>query len=281
MTGLVPEPERFSDPAGARRIAAFIAALSRFPTGHLLDLGAGHGIFSLIASDLGWRVTAVDVRDVRFPEDSRVRWVTSDVRDFDGYGDVDVVACLGLWYHLTLADHLALLRRIAPRPLILDTHVAREDLRGHPVHGPRLSAIRDDDGYAGRLYFEGDLQDKPTASWGNDDSFWPTVRSLQRQLESAGYDAIERMLPEVAADREYVVARILDSEVRARIDEMLPRYDPLRAPTDPAPDPTPNPAPTTTTTTAEPAEARPTEARPTPWTARRVAAGVRRRLRRR
>lgn len=188
MAGLVPTQEHFTDPTGTVRIAEFIAALSRFPTGHLLDLGAGHGLFSRVAADLGWRVTAVDARDVRFPEDSRVNWVVSDIRDFTGYEDVSVVACLGLWYHLTLADQLALLRRIAPRPLVLDTHVARDQMGEHPVHGLRLSPILDEGGFAGRLYSEADLQHEPTASWGNDASFWPTIPSLQRQLEEAGYD---------------------------------------------------------------------------------------------
>jgi SAM-dependent methyltransferase len=261
MAGLVPARERFADPTGVVRVAEFVAALSRFPTGHLLDLGAGHGIFSRVAADLGWQVTAIDVRDTRFPRDSRVRWVTCDVRDFDGYEDVNVVACLGLWYHLTLADQLALARRIAPRPLVLDTHVARDQTSEHPVHGQRLSPVLDKSGYAGRLYSEADLQHEPTASWGNDASFWPTVPSLQRQLEEVGYDAIERLLPEVAPDREYFLARVLDDKVRAQIDETLSKYDFNRpkAPSDPAP----------------------VTARPAPWTARRVVAGVRRRLRRR
>lgn len=257
MAGLIPAQERFTDPTGTVRIAEFIAALSRFPTGHLLDLGAGHGLFSRVAADLGWRVTAVDVRDVRFPEDPRVRWVTSDIRDFTGYEDVSVVACLGLWYHLSLADQLALLRRIAPRPLVLDTHVARDQAGEHPVHGLRLSPILDEGGFAGRLYSEGDLQHEPTASWGNDTSFWPTVPSLQRQLEEVGYDAIERLLPGVAPDREYFLARVLDSKVRTQIDEVLPRYNRLK----------------------DPVDAEPVATGPAPWTARRVVAGARRRLR--
>jgi hypothetical protein len=223
-------------------MAEFVTALSRFPVGHLVDLGAGHGIFSRIAADLGWQVTAVDARDLRFPNDTRVRWVTSDVRDFDGYEGPEgsdggtggtggtVVACLGLWYHLTLADQLALVRRIAPRPLILDTHVARADPADHVVHRTKLSQLVQDGVHEGRLYSESGNASQATASWGNTSSFWPTPQTLQHQLADAGYDLVRRLLPPVAPDREYLVAQVLSDDARARLTDLVARYNPLRDP---------------------------------------------------
>lgn len=231
--------DRFRDPAGALRLAEFMTALSRFPVGHLVDLGAGHGIFSRIAADLGWQVTAVDARDMRFPDDTRVRWVTSDVRSFDGYEGPEgsdggtggtVVACLGLWYHLTLADQLALIRRIAPRPLILDTHLARADPADHVVHWAKLSGLVQDGVHEGRMYSESGKTSQATASWGNTSSFWPTSQTLQDQLTDAGYDLVERLLPKVAPDREYLVAQVLADDARARLDDLVARYNPLRGP---------------------------------------------------
>jgi hypothetical protein len=209
-------------------MAEFITALSRFPVGHLVDLGAGHGIFARLAADLGWRVTAVDVRDVRFPEDPRVRWVTTDVRDFDEFDGVTVVACLGLWYHLTLADQLALIAKIAPLPVILDTHVARPDLGDHLAHAKELSDFVSEGAHSGRLYSESGQVGQATASWGNTQSFWPTPDSLERQFREAGYDLMERLLPPVAPDREYLVAQALDGECRQQLDGLVARYNPLR-----------------------------------------------------
>jgi hypothetical protein len=220
--------DRFEDPAGARRMGEFVSALSRFPVGHLVDLGAGHGIFSRIASDLGWRVTAVDVRDMRFPDDTRVAWTVNDVRNFNDYPEAAVVACLGLWYHLTLADQLALLARVAPRPLILDTHLARVDLVDHPVHRGKLGAVTRDGRYEGRLYGESGSPTQPTASWGNPTSFWPTAASLQRQLADAGYDVMEHLAPAVAPDREFVVAQAMSRSARADLDAVVARYNPIR-----------------------------------------------------
>jgi hypothetical protein len=198
-------------------MAQFVDALGRFPVGHLLDLGAGHGIFSRLAADLGWQVTAVDARADRFPADPRVRWVVSDVRDFDQYEDVTVVANLGLWYHLTLEDQRRLAERAAPRPLVLDTHVAMPRLTDHhEQHRPRVSALVSEDGYQGRLYLESGMETRATASWGNRYSFWPTLATLERELYDAGYDVLEQVSPPHAPDRRYFVARSLGDAGRRR-----------------------------------------------------------------
>lgn len=225
---------RFGDPAGAVRIGQFIAVLERFPTGHLVDLGSGHGTFARVAADLGWRVTAVDARADRFPDDPRVTWVTRDVRSFDGYEGVDVVACLGLWYHLTLADQRALVARCAPRPLVIDTHVGLPDPAAHVVHRDRLGPVRERDGYRGRLYHETGRTARATASWGNEYSFWPTPDTLERQLREGGYDLVDVMAPAPAPDRCFVVARTIDAAARDRLDTVVGRYiavgDPQAAP---------------------------------------------------
>ncbi len=214
---------RFADPAGALRLAHFADLLARFPAGHLLDLGAGHGAFSRVAADLGWRVTAVDARSERFPADARVTWVVRDVREYDDLDDVDVVACLGLFYHLTLPDQLALLRRLAPRPVLLDTHVAMPHRADHAAHGGRVGEPVDVDGYSGRYYRETGRHTRPTAAWGNDVSFWPTTASLERQVYAAGYDVLEQVRPSVAPDRSFFVARRLSPAVRDRLDDLVER----------------------------------------------------------
>ncbi len=238
MTAWHLRTSRFVDPMGALRLGHFVDVLQRFPAGHLLDLGAGHGLFSRLAADLGWRVTAVDARDERFPRDDRVRWVRADVRDFDEYEGVDLVACLGLWYHLTLDDQVALARRMAPRPVILDTHFAMPRRKDHHHHADRVSDLVQQDGYEGRLYSETGLHTRPTASWGNELSFWPTVPTLERQFYDAGYDVLEHLSPPPCADRHYVVVRSWSPEHQAWMDGLISTYrkmsDPGAAPCDPA-----------------------------------------------
>jgi SAM-dependent methyltransferase len=217
--------DRWKDPVGALRVALFADLLGRFPVGRLVDLGAGHGIFARVAADLGWEVTAVDARDERFPDDPRVQWVRSDIRAFlDQELDVDLVACLGLWYHLTLDDQLTLARCCAPRPMIVDTHVGMVSREDHPAHRDQLSDVREKDGYAGRLYHERGMRTRATAAWGNEYSFWPTPAALERQLTGAGYDVVEQVSPAVAPDRRFFLARTLADGDRARLDATVSRY---------------------------------------------------------
>lgn len=232
MTSWYRTADRFRDPVGAVRIVQFAALLSRFPTGHLVDLGAGHGIFARVAADLGWRVTAVDARNERYPDDDHVTWVVSDVRQFDDYDDADVVCCLGLWYHLTLDDQRQLAGRVAPRPLIIDTHMATQELPAYQEpNRSRLSPVVTEDGFTGRVYDEGGLESRPTASWGNRLSFWPTIASLERQMEEAGYELFDQISPPYLADRGFFIARTLGDEATlARWESLVTRFDPVVRP---------------------------------------------------
>jgi hypothetical protein len=167
----------------AERKHWFGRMLGLFPPGSLIDLGSGHGLFAIAAADAGWRVTALDARGDRFPEDHRVDWRVGDVRDADLEG-YDLIACLGLFYHLTIDDQLDLLARTSGVPMILDTHVAND--RPSPF---TLSEPVSQRGYMGRLFHEKDLS-RSTASWVNTDSFWPRPRALHRMLGEHGYDVL-------------------------------------------------------------------------------------------
>ena len=168
---------------GPLRVTWFRRLLGTFTPGTLIDLGAGHGTFAIEAADAGWQVTALDARGDRYPEDPRVTWKVGDVREAD-VGSYDVIACLGLFYHLTVRDQLDLLDRCQGTPMILDTHVAND--RPSPF---QLSEPVMQEGYRGRLFRETD-QSLSTASWGNEESFWPRPRALYRMLDEHGYDVL-------------------------------------------------------------------------------------------
>jgi hypothetical protein len=168
---------------GEIRMHWFRRLLGMFATGSLIDLGAGHGKFSVAAAESGWRVTALDARGDRFPSDTRVDWRVGDVRDAE-LRDCDVIACLGLFYHLTIDDQLSLLARTRGTPLVLDTHVAND--RRSPFTLSEPVTLR---GFRGRLFDEADLT-RSTASWGNAQSFWPRPKALYGMLDQHGYDVL-------------------------------------------------------------------------------------------
>ena len=229
----------------------FRSLLSVMRPGRLLDLGAGKGNFSLIAAQLGWDVTAVDARTVRWPDADRVdpatagmirriRWVQADVRAFPiATGDFDVVCILGLLHHLELPDQVDLLRRCAGTPLILDVRIAK--------------AAPDTDGpYAGMLIREhGETREErdavPTASWGNPTSFQHTEESLLRLLADCGYAKTFMMRPPHRSDYTFYLA--------------LPRPAALSTPLDAADEDDGDDA---APTTAEPRAKQPRRARKAP-----------------
>lgn len=179
-----------------RRHRALHKLLSLFPVGSCVDLGTGHGSFARQAAKLGWAVTAVDARTERFPTDSRITWIHADVRAF-GLTGYDVILCLGLFYHLALEDQLDLLKRASGRPLIIDTHV------DHGVHKHGLSEVVTVQGYSGRLYKE---PNRVTSSWGNTESFWPTLQSFHEMLAQCGFGTVLTLEPWIVGDRTFFLA---------------------------------------------------------------------------
>jgi len=188
------------DERGTRRLALFDQLLALVPAARCVDLGAGHGKFSMRASAAGWDVTAVDVRKERFVGDGRVKFVEADVRSYDASG-FDLVLCLGLFYHLTLADQIDLLCRVAGTPLMLDTHVATG------LYDTRMAISEPVNvgGYEGVHYQEGEQSD-PRSSWGNDSSFWHTPDSLMKLLADSGYPIVLSVDPWVGPDRRFYLA---------------------------------------------------------------------------
>lgn len=178
------------------RLDIFRRLLSTLPTGHLLDLAAGHGKFSLLAHELGWKVTAVDARTKRFPMTPGIEWVESDVREFPVDERYTCISVLGLLYHLELDAQLDLLRRCAGTPTIVDTHVS-------------LAPDRVEQGYEGHVFDElGERTPKEhrwsgTASWRNYESFWATEESLLRMFRDAGFADVWVLEPRYQEDRTF------------------------------------------------------------------------------
>lgn len=217
------------------RLESFVSILGSLPAGRLLDLGAGHGSFSSVAAAMGWEVTAQDVRSVRFPTRKRgVRWVTGDVLDLRiEPGEYDLVLCLGLLYHLDLPDQLTLLRKLSGSMLLLDTHASTEQDHGSNPHSRVLGDVVEVDGYVGRYYSEmdglseDDRKTVPTASWGNERSFWATKESLVQMLYDCGFATVLTDEHEQSYARAFQLCLPSRRSVVA-IDQGSPRRGPIR-----------------------------------------------------
>jgi hypothetical protein len=174
----------------------------------LVDLGSGPLLFSRRAAALGYEVTAVDARTDRIPEQTgdRITFVAADVRGFDISG-FDVVAILGLLYHLTLNDQIELLSSCSHnRSVIVDTQL--HDPAGYTEEaGGWTSEPIIDREYEGVLFPE---QHNPMASVGNETSFWHTEASLRRLFDNSGFDSLTIVEPSYASkygSRRFFVAK--------------------------------------------------------------------------
>lgn len=158
----------------------------------LLDLGAGHCLFSVVGASRGYLATAVDARNVRVPKRlGPIRFIEADVRRFDcsGFG---VIAIIGLLYHLEIADQLSLLRRCAyGAAVVVETQVHVPDMIAAADAKP-WHAIIERDGYDGVDYPE---KDTPMASIGNPTSFWHTEASIIRLFADSGFAKVTLIDP--------------------------------------------------------------------------------------
>jgi SAM-dependent methyltransferase len=217
----------------------FKMLLGLFKPGRLLDLGAGKGNFSISAAQLGWEVTAVDARTVRWPDSSeasdsaladlirQIKWVQSDVREFAiEPGAYDLICILGLLHHLEVDDQIALLRRCAPAPLLIDTRIAKANLdQAGPYEGMLIrehGATREE------------RDQVPTASWGNAHSFQHTEESLLRLVRDAGYAKMLQMRPPHRTDYTFYLClpppSAADRAAKRASRAAFPRSQPKRRP---------------------------------------------------
>jgi hypothetical protein len=172
-----------------KNLFRYLLALSVPEGGHLVDLGAGPCIFARIARDAGYLVTAVDARTERKPSDAElgnIRFVESDVRAFTLAG-FDVICCLGLLYHLELADQIELLKKCvaAGVPVILETQVHVQHLVPEQQKGDWIRRMVRVGDYVGVIFPE---NSNPMASIGNPLSFWPSNETLLRMFADAGVE---------------------------------------------------------------------------------------------
>jgi 2-polyprenyl-3-methyl-5-hydroxy-6-metoxy-1,4-benzoquinol methylase len=195
QTYALPEPD-----LSINRRQIFLSLISPLKPGKMLDLAAGAGNFSLTAAQLGWEVTAVDIRTMRTPDAEAeekpkraelirsVKWVQADVREFPvRSGEYDLICIFGFMHHLELDDQFKLLRRCSSTHTLLTVRVAPEIL---DTEGP----------YEG-MYFreEGETREErdeiAKAAWGNEFAFLHTEESLLRLMRDCGYSKVMAMRP--------------------------------------------------------------------------------------
>jgi SAM-dependent methyltransferase len=179
----------------------------------VIDLGCGHGKFSIMCRDLGYDVTGIDARNVRIPlKEKNITWKIQDVSTLDVI-ESDTVLYFGLLYHLNYEQQIKLLKSIKTNLLIINTHFAviEDGEIKNITNKDKLSIINQGEIH-GVIYEESktlnSLKNRPLASFSNLTSFWPTLDCLTNMLINVGkYNKVYVVEPYLMSDRTYIVAK--------------------------------------------------------------------------
>jgi SAM-dependent methyltransferase len=178
----------------------------------VIDLGCGHGKFSVMCRDLGYNVTGIDARNVRIPfNEKNITWKIHDVTTLDVI-ESDTVLYFGLLYHLNYEQQVKLLKSIKTNLLVINTHFAiiKNDKIENVTNKDKLSIINTNN-IQGVIYEESknfdSLKNRPLASFSNLTSFWPTLDYLSEMLILiGGYSKVYVVEPYLMEDRTYIIA---------------------------------------------------------------------------
>lgn len=180
---------------------------------NVIDLGCGHGKFSIMSRDLGHKVTGIDARNVRIPfNEKNINWVISDVCDLKTIKS-DTILYFGLLYHLNYEQQVNLLEKMDTNLLVINTHFANidNDKILNITNNDKLTIVKNHE-YQGVIYEESktleSLKTRPLASFSNITSFWPTLECLSNMLKNiGGYKNVYVVEPYLMGDRTYIIAK--------------------------------------------------------------------------
>jgi len=175
----------------------------------VLDVGCLEGGFTMAATKFGAKeAVGIEARETHIQRCNLVKkllklnnlvFYHSNVKDIKklNLGKFDVIICSGLLYHLD--DPYLFLHEMyeilnSNGIMMIDTHVALEDVYGHRCESKVITKTFDSKNYRGRWnseYSESATPDQiesyTWASHGNTKSFWPLKNSLEKMLVDVGF----------------------------------------------------------------------------------------------
>lgn len=172
-----------------RRLLSFMMKLVP-SNSKVVDLACGHCKFLEVAEEMGCRVLGTDARIERVPASVRERCFQIGLVQEVDLEPFDIVLCLGILYHLSLPDVLAMVDKFNGKHVIVDTCRGTEKNKVTMVHEGRV--------YSGRKYEEGTGR---SCAFGLDYSFWPVEEDLVEIL-SKNHDVL-RFSPDYCPTRTY------------------------------------------------------------------------------
>lgn len=186
------------------------AILAPLTPGNLLDVGAGKGNVSLVAAGLGWQVTAVNADTQRWPERDEaadpeltalhdsITFLQADVRQLNIERHAYDLICITGLHDLDVPDQIALVRKCAGTPLLVDAHVASAQSDAFGDYRGMLSQVHSETREARDSGAAGSSQQTS--------AFLHTEESLVRLLRDCGYAIVFQTRPPYRQDYTFYFA---------------------------------------------------------------------------
>ena len=183
--------------------------LNGLPKMNIIDLGCGHGGYSVFISGLGHNVTGYDARTERMQlENKSVKWVQGLVESVE-LKEYNLIVASGILYHLTKQQQIDLFEKIKKSNaeyLIINTHFAILDYFSNPINKGNKYLFKADN--EGCFYDEREnFKERLLASYSNRLSYWFSFHRLIDLISNAGFTDIEILKPFVTNDRAFFFCR--------------------------------------------------------------------------
>jgi len=220
----LPEPD-----GTMHKASSFRTLLAPFRAGRLLDINSEKRNFPITSAHLGWQVTALNTRtpiddsDDDPPEVATllesISWQTADVPTYPiSRDDFDMIVIHDLNHRHTLDEQLALVRRCAGTPLLVDARIAS----GQVVDTGRYQGKPGPDAIDASTEPKPDLATAP---------FMHTEDSLVRLLRDCGFPLVLISRPPHRQDMAFYLAlpKNWDAPTKGRrSDKRMARRDGVR-----------------------------------------------------
>ncbi len=158
----------------------------------IIDIACGHGKYSIIAKNSGFRTAAIDSRSERIPKEFKELGIDFKLSNLEDLQNINQDICLlfGIFYHLELCQQIDLLNKINSKITLIHTLILNNnsieafDLKHRTKLGNLDFAI----------YKEGNGRNaRAKASMNNYFSTWHTEESLKNMFLNAGFKTFEKL----------------------------------------------------------------------------------------
>lgn len=157
------------------------------------DIACGHGKYSIIAKQSGFKTIGIDAREARVPiekfNELQIKFKQSNLEDLTEINE-DICLLFGIFYHLDLGQQLDLINKINSKVVLIHTLIYNDNSE----EAFKLKHKTKQGNLEFAVYKEGNKREsRAKASMNNCFSIWHTEESLKNMFLNNGFKTFEKI----------------------------------------------------------------------------------------